>query len=44
MIFTTGISVSHFLCAQGVGDLRIKKLSRVWPGGKWSGLELTDTL
>ena len=25
MIFATGIRVSHFLCAQGVGDLCIKK-------------------
>ena len=34
MIFATGIRVSHFLCAQGVGDLHIKKIVQGLTRGK----------
>ena len=34
MIFATGIRVSHFLCAQGVGDLRIEKIVQGLARGK----------
>ena len=34
MIFATGIRVSHFLSAQGVGDLHIKKIVQGLARGK----------
>ena len=34
MIFATGIRALHFLCAQGVGDLHIKKIVQGLARGK----------
>ena len=37
-----GVGVLNSFCP-GVGNLPIKKLPVFFPGGGWSGLELTDT-